>query len=171
MTPAVDCEVQIGRVTFIAAKKIPRVRQRLGFKHPVSHYKERLRNSQHGIFTNADTYAILKTNRDPADKNLSDEFREIQKAFWLFASSFASYSHRKDAAMSLRPPHDSMSIRDIAVFDRSTDGTISTTGLMRQSVQTLARDSGNRTENYFIFLIYKKSSKVSIELMQNGNLR
>ena len=122
LTPAVDCEVQIGRVTFIAAKKIPRVRQRLGFKHPVSHYKERLRNSQHGIFTNADTYAILKTNRDPADKNLSDEFREIQKAFWLFASSFASYSHRKNAAMSLRPPHDSMSIRDIAVFDRSTDG-------------------------------------------------
>lgn len=122
LTPLVNCEVKIGRVTFIAADKIPRVRKRLGLKHPVSHYREKLRDSKYGIFSNSKTYAVLKTNRDPSNDDLSAEFREIQNAFWLLASSFASYSHRKYAAMSLRPPHDSLSIRDIAVFDRSTDG-------------------------------------------------
>ncbi len=121
LTPVVDCEVRIGRVTFIAAEKIPRVYKRLGFKYPVSHYKEKYHNSGYGIFSNAKTHAILKTNRDPTNKDLSTEFREIQQAFWLFASSFASYWNRQYAAMSLRPPHDSMSVRDIAVFDRSTD--------------------------------------------------
>ena len=122
LSEQVKHEIKVGRVTFISAEKIPRVRKRLGLKHPVSHYREQLRNSQFGIFNNARTYAVIKAQRDPANSDLSSEFREIQRALWLLASSFASNPWRQDAAMSLRPSDNSMSVRDVSVFDRTTDG-------------------------------------------------
>lgn len=117
----VSDEIRVGRVTFIGAKKIPRVRKRLGIKHPISHYRKRLNDTNRTLFTNASTYAVLVSPRELSDKILSKEFKEIQDSFWLLASSFA-FRKRANSAMALRPHADTQSLRDIAIFDRASDG-------------------------------------------------
>jgi len=122
LTPQTNQEIDIGRVKFISAKKIPRVRKRLALKHTISEYKGMLGATKLGLFSNADTYAVLKTNRDPSDQDLSSEFKEIQNAFWIMASSFACFNWRQQAAMSLRSPTNSKTVKDVCVFDGKTGG-------------------------------------------------
>jgi hypothetical protein len=69
-------ELRVGDVTFIAAKKIPRIRRRLGIAEV----------SRSDFFSQAETYAHLKTRRGEKDP-LTAEFLRIRQAVFLLASS------------------------------------------------------------------------------------
>jgi hypothetical protein len=69
-----------GDVTFISAKKIPRIRRRLGFPERISDLRAV------DFFSLADTYAHLKSKRGERDL-LNRELHRIRQAVLLLASS------------------------------------------------------------------------------------
>jgi hypothetical protein len=73
-------ELKVGDVTFISAKKIPRIRRRLGFPERISDLPAV------DFFSLADTYAHLKTKRGEKDL-LNPELHRIRQAVFLLASS------------------------------------------------------------------------------------
>lgn len=114
--PVVNDELQLGRVTFVSAEKIPRIRKRLGLYDTVSNLRKSMRDRSHGVFNNAPVYATIRNLRDPSDRNIKTELGLIKDAFWLLASSFAYHCRRKNAALSLTTSTTTGSIRDTSVF-------------------------------------------------------
>src|SRR5688500_14507908 len=80
-------ELRIGDVTFISATKIPRIRRRLGIPERISDLRRKsARLSTPDFFSQAQTYAHLKTRRGEKDP-LTAEFLRIRRAVFLLASS------------------------------------------------------------------------------------
>jgi chromosome partitioning protein len=71
-------EIRVGDVTFIAARKIPRIRRRLGIPERISELRRQgVRLSAPDFFSQAETYAHLKTRRGEMDP-LTAEFLRIR---------------------------------------------------------------------------------------------
>jgi hypothetical protein len=89
-------ELRVGDVTFIAAKKIPRIRRRLGIPERISDLRRQsARRSTPDFFSQAETYAHLKTRRGEKDP-LTAEFLRIRQAVFLLASSQFYRERRND---------------------------------------------------------------------------
>ena len=112
----VNDEIRIGRVMFVSASKIPRIRKRLGLYDTVANLRAIIRNDRYELLGNAPVYAVVINLRDPEDRDIKKELRLIKDAYWLLASSFAYHIRRKNAALSLTTPIASNSILDTSVF-------------------------------------------------------
>jgi hypothetical protein len=103
ITKEAGSAVQIGRVLFAASGSIPRIRKRIGLRFPLSHYKKLAPLFADELFASAEVYACIRTRREWENVDDSADLRAIRESFLVFASSFATYESRKDAAMSLTP--------------------------------------------------------------------
>lgn len=93
-------ELRVGDVTFIAARKIPRIRRRLGIPEV----------SGSDFFSQAETYAHLKTRRGERDP-LTAEFLRIRQAVFLLASS-QFYRERRTRRTFFGGPEYNTSLED-----------------------------------------------------------
>jgi hypothetical protein len=95
ISPEIGGEIRIEEVIFINSSKIPKIRNRLGLKYKVSEYNNKLESQKRDLlFTSAKTYAFIKRRREyksPFDK----EFKKIQEAVFLLASSQFYRERRK----------------------------------------------------------------------------
>lgn len=103
ITEKIGGEIKVGRVTFVRADKIPRIRKRLGLRNTISYYRSKLRSSGKHLFNIAPIYAHIHSKRERGDRDYSHELDLVREAFWVVASSFFCYEWRKDAILSLRP--------------------------------------------------------------------
>ena len=104
-------ELRVGDVTFIAAKKIPRIRRRLGIPERISDLRRRgARSSTPDFFSQAETYAHLKTRRGARDP-LTAEFLRIRQAVFLLASS-QFYHERRTRRTFFGGPEYNTSLQD-----------------------------------------------------------
>lgn len=80
-------ELRVGDVTFVAAKKLPRIRRRLGIPERISDLRRKsAQQNTPDFFSQAEAYAYLKTRRGERDP-LTHEFLRIRQAVFLLASS------------------------------------------------------------------------------------
>jgi len=81
-------ELRVDRVLFVSARKIPRIRKRLGLYRTVADYRRQMRLSKSPVdpFRMASTYAVLRTKRED-DAPLTQEFSVVKEAVYLLASS------------------------------------------------------------------------------------
>ncbi len=82
-------EYQIEQVRFVSADKISRIRNKIGFKSPISSYVKKqkwMKIFNYKFFSKAETYAIIKTNNDGL-VSLDREFKQIEDSVFILASS------------------------------------------------------------------------------------
>jgi hypothetical protein len=104
-------ELRVWDVTFISAKKIPRVRRRLGIPERVSDLRRKgARLSAPDFFSQAETYAHLKTKKGERDP-LTHEFLRIRQAVFLLASS-QFYRERRTRRTFFGGPGYNTSLQD-----------------------------------------------------------
>lgn len=77
--------LQIERVTFVSAKKIPRIRKKLNIPFKISTLNKKFR-SEPPVFNEAKTYAFISTNKQ-TDDEFYLEHNLIREAIWLLRSS------------------------------------------------------------------------------------
>lgn len=94
-------EVKIGRVTFLSPNRLTRTRKRFGLYHTLSEYKAKL-TSALPLWDEADAVAVLRTRRDPSNKDNTDDFRIVSESFLVLASAIHGYSGRGKHPIALR---------------------------------------------------------------------
>ncbi|MHA2062399.1 MAG: hypothetical protein ACW963_08940, partial [Candidatus Sifarchaeia archaeon] len=104
ISPDLGREIQIENVLFVSSKKIPLIRKRLGLKQRIAEYdKQRPSYYRKELFSEASTYALVKTLCDPNSQDLTAEFNRIRDAFWILMSSQLDVSKRGRFVVSLKP--------------------------------------------------------------------
>jgi len=92
-----DGEIKVDKITFISAKKIPRVRKRLGFPVKISEICSNLRFGFAEFLEESETYAICKLGG--AGSEQEKRFLElVREELCFLALSQLSYSRRKNNA-------------------------------------------------------------------------
>lgn len=82
----IGSEFKIGDILFVSAKKIPRIRKRLGFTKTFGEMEDKKGFFKESILKKADTFAVL--NFTDIDKtNIGRYKTKITKAVWILASS------------------------------------------------------------------------------------
>jgi len=164
LTKAVDRELQIGRVLFIEADKISRVRKRLGLKYTIGHYRNISTWTRDRLFKVAPVYACLKTRKDLNSQDFSSEISLIREAFWLLASSFFSITWRENAALSLHPYAGQHMVKDMYVFG-SSGGFSATLSVAPPFIENKVNSEWRRLNRLYHFFDLKKilTGKIKIQ--------
>ena len=95
-------ELKFKRVLFVSAKKIPRIRKRLGIPEVISYY-EKSCCTRMELFSEVNTYAWVPFRWTEKKTDLSCERRIVQNAVWILASSLFSRYERHRFRLSLTP--------------------------------------------------------------------
>ncbi|MCG8606296.1 HEPN domain-containing protein, partial [bacterium] len=107
--------LQIERVKFISANKIPRMRQRLNIPYRISTMNQKLKQKKR-VFSDAETYAFLSTSKSK-DPHLINEHNLIREAIWILRSSqFARTKRTVDYSFGL-PIHSKRLISEEYRFE------------------------------------------------------
>ena len=114
-------EIQIGRVTFLGPSRLTRTRKRFGLYHTLAEYKAKLTMS-FPLWDEADAVAVLKTRRDPTDKDNTTDFKVVSESFLVLASAIHGYSRRGKHPIALRRRAIGEPVT-VSVFG-STEGTL-----------------------------------------------
>ena len=114
-----DGELRIEDVTFVSAKKIPRVWKRLGLAKPVRDYKAGYPARQ--LFHEAPTYAFVISRRTSLDGTYEDEYSKAREALHILASSFLGKQERPRPKPSLRPGPPNRIFQDTLAFVRGSN--------------------------------------------------
>jgi hypothetical protein len=105
LTQAVDEEFSVGRVTFVTARRLARVRRRLGLPKPLSEVSRGLRWAP--LENEAKVLAVVRETGRPKDIDAGVQ-RRVTEALQILAVSQLSYSKRRRNAF---PTIDNTSIR------------------------------------------------------------
>jgi len=114
---AIGKEIRIDRVTLLAAEKIPHIRKRLGIVHPVSYYNKQHPPPYPRLFTAAATYALIRSNRDPDQKDVWRERKAVQEALWILAASLIGSKDRGRYHFSMRPYIGGKLYESVVIFE------------------------------------------------------
>lgn len=122
-------EFRFRRVLFVSAKKIPRIRKRLGVPERISFYEK---NSYYkkDLFSEVNTYAWVPFGGNEEKTDLSCERRIAQNAIWTLASSLFSRCERHRYRLSLTPNIDTGIHESSFVFDLSKPEMHSSRGVL-----------------------------------------
>jgi len=86
-------EFRIECVTFIAGRKIPRIRKRLGFGQRISKWSRRL--GRDPLFEPDASYAHIEAS-SRAESDLSHEYRRLNEAIYILASSLFDRTTKRE---------------------------------------------------------------------------
>ena len=118
---SIGSEFRLNDVSFVSANKIPRIRKRLGIRHPISRYRNQLRIDD--FLLAAPTYAVVRSSNLLGQKpDFSAEYQRAREALWLLCSSFHSGQARSSTRPSTRRVIDSRKTEKYAAFPRSRSG-------------------------------------------------
>ncbi len=111
-------EIKIENILFISAKKITRVRKRLGINKPISFYQNVFRTPlpKKQFLKSAKVYAVIRTTRE-ADDNLTKEFKRFKDAIYLLATSQFFRHRRNQRILFGSPEYANILIDDYYLFD------------------------------------------------------
>jgi hypothetical protein len=116
----IGAEVAIDGVTFVASKKIPRIRKRVGLKATIAEYNARLPTGAPRFFESAPTYAILRRRRDPNSRDYSQERVLVREAVAVLASSLFWIDWRQDTWISIAADNSVKMFERHAAFERAS---------------------------------------------------
>ncbi len=109
-------EFRFRRVLFISAKKIPRIRKRLGLPEVLSFYRKNCL-SWKPILNEAQTYAWVPFSVNEKKIDISLERRLAQNAVWILSSSLFSRYDRHRYRLSIKPNIDNGIHESAFIFD------------------------------------------------------
>jgi len=139
LTDAVNYEYKVDRVTFIAARKLPHVRKRLGLPTTVSAMKMRDRvRLVSNFFLASDTFATMRLTGDLPEQRAKFEELVREELAILAASQLGYGSRRFNASPTLaneRPP-ETVSFLGV----NSKDNSLSVRGSVAEKIGDLRLD-------------------------------
>jgi hypothetical protein len=110
-------ELRFKRVLFVSAKKIPKIRKRLGIPEVISFYKKKF--TKKDILSEANTYAWVPFKWSEKRTDIAYERRLAQNAVWILASSLFSRYDRHRFRLSLTPNIDNRIHESAFLFNLS----------------------------------------------------
>ena len=162
----INGEILIDNVIFISSKKISRVHQRLGINKPISYYQSKLQSKSSQLLSSSDTYACLHTSTND-DKNLTGEFKRLQDAVYLLASSQYYRRFRGEAILFGGPEFKSTLQDQVYVFEHNSDRfSFKIQAVNRTQSYRINKSAINNKYHFFNYLIKasgQNNSKINIK--------